>query len=169
MEKIASAVGINKASLYFHFKNKEEIFRVLFKMIIEKHESALNQMFEKSKELPSKQRLSSIYKDYLEYNWNNIEMDFWNIVYYYPPEMMRDEIIKATLDSSNTFIDALTEIMEEGIKNKELNTLNAKNMAMSYYYLITCITISTDLMSKEEGINNMEACFEVFWNGIKGI
>lgn len=169
MEKIASAVGNNKSSLYFHFKSKEEIFRTLFQMIIKKYPTALNQIFEKSKSLPSKERLSSIYKNYLEYHWNNTEMDFWNMVYYYPPEMMRDEIIRTTLDSSNTLIDALTDIMEEGIQKKELNSLNAKNMAKSFYYLLTCISISTDMMSMEQGMNDMESCFEVFWNGIKGI
>lgn len=169
MEKIASAVGINKSSLYFHFKSKEEIFRTLFQMIIKKYQTALNQIFERSKSLPSKERLSSIYKNYLEYHWNNTEMDFWNMVYYYPPEMMRDEIIRTTLDSSNALIDALTDIMEEGIQKKELNSLNARNMAKSFYYLLTCISISTDMMSMEQGINDMESCFEVFWNGIKGI
>lgn len=141
---------------------------MLFQMIVEKYQIALDRMLERSKDLPSKLRLSTIYKEYLEYHWNNTEMDFWNIVYYYPPEMMRDEIIQTTIDSSNAFIDALTEIMEEGIERKELNPLIAKNMAMSFYYLLTCISISTDLMSKEQGIQSMEACFDVFWNGING-
>lgn len=168
MEKIAAAIGINKASLYFHFKSKEEIFRELFYMIIKKYQAALNKIFEEAKSLPIKDRLSTIYKSYLEYYWNNTEMNFWNIVYYYPPEMMRDEIIKTTLDCTNILIDALTIIMTEGIQTKELNSLNARNMAMSYYYLLTCISISTDLMSKEQGMSDMEACFDVFWNGIKG-
>ena len=36
MEKIASKVGINKASLYFYFKSKEQLFRELFDIIVKK-------------------------------------------------------------------------------------------------------------------------------------
>lgn len=169
MEKIASEVGINKSSLYFYFKSKEEIFHELFQMIIKKYHAKRNEIFEKSKGLPSRQRLSNIYRDYLEYNWHNTEMDFWNMVYYYPPVMMKEEIIHITVDSSNTFIDDLIKVMEEGIQKKELQPLNARSMAMSFYYLLTCISLSTDLMSKEQYFGNMDACFEVFWNGIKGI
>lgn len=169
MEKIASEVGINKASLYFHFKSKEEIFRELFKRIVEKYQIDLNRMLEKAKALPSRQRLVSIYKDYLEYHWHNTEMDFWNMVYYYPPVMMKEEIIHITLDNSNAFINDLTAIMEDGVNRKELQPLNARSMAMSYYYLLTCISLSTDLMDKEQCIHNMDECFEIYWNGIKGI
>lgn len=168
MEKIASKVGINKASLYFYFKSKEELFRKLFYIIVEKHKNKLKSIFEKSRHLPSKQCLSDIYKEYLEYNWYNTEMDFWNMVYYYPPERMKDEIINTTLESLNTFTGDLTAVMVEGIQKKELQPLIAKDMAMTFYYLITCISLSTDLMNKEQGLRHMEACFEVFWNGIKG-
>lgn len=168
MDKIASEVGITKASLYFHFKNKEEIFRVLFEMIIEKYHVKLKQIFEKSMGFTMKHRLIYIYKEYLEYHWHNTEMDFWNMVYYYPPVMMKEEIIKVTLHSKNDLIDNLIGVLAEGQKNKELQSLNLRSMAMSYYYLLTCISISTDLMDKDEYFSNMDACFDIFWNGIKG-
>lgn len=168
MEKIASKVGINKASLYFYFKSKEQLFRELFDIIVKKHYAYLTGIFRKYQDLPSRQLLSSLYKDYLEYHWGNTEMDFWNMVYYYPPEPMKEEIMHFTQDSYDVFTAELTSVMEKGIKNGELQPLNPADMAATFYYLVTCITLSTGLMNLEQGLSQMDLCFHVFWNGIKG-
>ena len=167
MEKIASMVGINKASLYFYFKSKEDIFRELFHDIYDKYQNMLTTVINESKPLNCRERLTKIYKRYLDYNLNNIEMSFWNRIYYAAPEFMREDIIEITSDSKTTFINDLSIIMEEGIKNKELKPMNPNSMAMTYYYVITCIDLSTDLMNKEDAIIEMNQCFEVIWNGIK--
>ena len=168
MEKIASKVGINKASLYFYFKSKEQLFRELFDIIVKKHYAYLTSIFDKYQDMPSRQLLSSLYKDYLEYHWGNTEMDFWNMVYYYPPEQMKEEIIQFTQDSFDVFAAELTSVMEKGIKNGQLQPLNPADMATTFYYLVTCITLSTGLMNLEQGLRQMDLCFDVFWNGIKG-
>ena len=168
MEKIVSKVGINKASLYFYFKSKEQLFRELFDIIVKKHYAYLTSIFRKYQDLPSRQLLSSLYKDYLEYHWGNTEMDFWNMVYYYPPEPMKEEIMHFTQDSYDVFTAELTSVMEKGIKNGELQPLNPADMAATFYYLVTCITLSTGLMNLEQGLSQMDLCFHVFWNGIKG-
>lgn len=167
MEKIASKVGINKASLYFHFKSKEDIFRNLFHNILDKYSSVINAVINETNGLESKERLIMIYKTYLDYNINNTEMQFWNRIYYAAPEVMRDEIIEVTGESKKVFIDELTQIMQEGILKSELKDMNPYNMAMTYYYLITCIDLSSDLMNKEDAIFEMESCLEVLWNGIQ--
>ncbi|NLO09148.1 MAG: TetR/AcrR family transcriptional regulator [Clostridiales bacterium] len=167
MEKIASMVGINKASLYFHFKSKEDIFRELFHDIYEKYQNMLATVINESEGLTCSERLNMIYKRYLDYNLNNIEMSFWNRIYYAAPEFMRDDIIEVTGDSKTTFINGISIIMEEGINKKELKPMNPDSMAMTYYYVITCIDLSSDLMNKENAIHEMDQCFEVIWKGIK--
>ena len=132
MEKIASMVGINKASLYFHFKSKEDIFRELFLDILNKYQTILTTITTESRGLNCKQRLIMIYKQYLEYNLNNTEMAFWNRIYYAAPEFMREEIIKATADSKTYFINNLAGVMEEGIQRKEFKPMNPDSMAMTY-------------------------------------
>ena len=44
--------------------------------------------------------------------------------------------------------------------------MDPDSMAMTYYYVITCIDLSTDLMSKEGATLEMDQCFDVIWNGI---
>jgi AcrR family transcriptional regulator len=169
MEKLAAEVGINKASLYFHFKSKEDLFRALFQQILHEYKEALQAILSETKTLPVKERLTAIYEKYLDYNWNNTRMEFWNRMYYFPPQMMRDEIVKSTLDTESFFIAELAVIMEESIRRKELRPLDAVHMAKSYYYVLTCIGLSADLMDKAAGLKEMKDCFEVFWEGVKAI
>ncbi len=169
MDKIAAEVGINKASLYFHFKSKEEIFRELFQDIIQKYRNKMKMIVTSSKDMPCKDRLKAIYNDYLEYNLDNAEMDFWNRVYYLPPSNLREEIISITSETKKEFVTDLTYLMEEGIQQKELRPINACHMANTFYYILTCIDLSSGLMNKEQAMKDMNHCFEVLWTGIKGM
>ena len=169
MEKIAAEVGINKASLYFHFSSKEEIFRVLFTRIIEKYEARLAKMFESGEGAPVHDRLVRLYRDYLLYHWQNPEMDFWNLVYYLPPESMKAQILEATNKSKNDLMARLSEILAEGVRTGELQDLPVESMAMSFYYLLTCISLSTEMMDREAYLASMDSCFAIYWNGIRSV
>jgi AcrR family transcriptional regulator len=170
MEKIAVEVGVNKASLYFHFKSKDEIFKELFRSILKKYQARLKAILKESENLPSKQRLIKIYEDYLDYNFNNLEMDFWSRIYYFPPEMIRDEVYQSTDEVEGEFQSDLTKVMEEGIRKKELKAQDPQHIAKAYYYILTCIGLSASgLFKKEEILKDMSDSFEVLWEGIKGI
>lgn len=169
MEKIAAEVGINKASLYFHFKSKEEIFQELFRNIIIQYRTKMKQIVDDTKGMKIKDRLTAIYRNYLDFNVNNPEMEFWNKVYYLPPSSVSEEVIRTTAETKEEFISDLALIMEEGIRSKELKASDPQHMAMVFYYLMTCIDLSSDLMSKEEALKEMEHCFDVLWVGIQGM
>jgi AcrR family transcriptional regulator len=167
MENIASIVGINKASLYFHFKSKEDIFRELFQSITSKYSLKIKQIMIGTKDLSTKERLIAIYNQDLEYNWNNVEMDFWNRVYYSSPDIMREEIMKKTEETKNEYMTELTTVFKKGILQKDIQPMDPVKMAKTYYYLLICIGISTDIINKEEGFKDMANCFDIVWDGIR--
>ncbi len=169
MDKIAAEVDINKATLYFHFKSKEDIFRELFQDIVQKYRYVMKAIITRCNDMPCRERLKTIYREYLEYNLDNAEMDFWNRIYYLPPTNLREEIISITSESKKEFVANLACIMEEGIKQKELRPMNPSHMAHTFYNILTCIDLSSGLMSKEQALLEMDCCFDVLWNGIKGM
>jgi len=126
-------------------------------------------MLENANETTVYDRLVSFYREYLLYHWQNPEMDFWNHVYYLPPESMKAEIIDVTGRSKDSLMEGLSDILTEGVRTGELQKLPVESMAMSFYYLLTCISISTDMMDKDEYLSNMDSCFAVYWNGIRAV
>lgn len=165
MEKIAAEVGINKASIYFHFKGKEEIFDVLFHSIIKKYDAKLDFIFRDVDDMTIRENLVRIYTEYLEYHWNNPEMDFWNSVYYYPPEHMRAEILQITSASASELTGRIENVLSSAEEQKSNRIKHISSTAKSYYYLLTCISISTELMTKDQAIADMSDCFNILWQG----
>jgi hypothetical protein len=82
---------------------------------------------------------------------------------------MSEEVIKTTLQTKDEFVSDLVLIMEDGIQKKELRQLNAHHLADTYYYVLTCIDLSAGLMNKEQALSDMRNCFEILWEGIKGM
>jgi AcrR family transcriptional regulator len=165
MEMIAAQVGINKASLYFHFKSKEELFRGLFRTIADKYASNIRRITNQTADVTLEKRLTVIFQDYLKYDWDNAEIDFWNRVFYSPPQMMREEVYQRTFEIESEFLTKLITIFEDGIRRNEIRPFDPQRMAKTFYYLLTGVSIS--VVSKAEAYGDMESCFAVFWDGIK--
>jgi AcrR family transcriptional regulator len=167
MEQIAAQAGLNKASLYFYFKSKKELFQELFSTIVRKHDALIKQIIAASEGLPTRERLTVIYNTYLNDHRDNREMDFWNMIYYFPPEDMKEEIRLKTLDNKSFFLEILRPIFEDGIRRNEIRPLDPKRMAKTFYYLLTCVTLSVDMLEPSQGLSEMDECFSVFWEGVR--
>ncbi len=167
MDQIASQVGINKASLYFHFKSKQELFHELFLTIVQKHDAFIKEIITESEGLPTGERLTIICQKYLSGHWDNSEMDFWNMIYYFPPEAMKEEIRRKTSENKSNFLENLIPVFDDGIRKGEIRPFDPKRMAKTFYYLLTCVALSVDMVSKDQGQNDMEDCLIVFWEGIQ--
>lgn len=166
MDKIAAEVGINKASIYFHFKGKEEIFDVLFTSIVKKYETKLDHIFRAKEDLTIRENLIRIYTEYLKYHWNNPEMDFWNSIYYYPPAHMREEVLQITSASAADLTSRIESLISAVDNFQELQHKQIHDAAKAYYYLLTCISISTGLMTEDQAIDDMSSSFDLIWQGL---
>ncbi|MDA3901665.1 MAG: TetR/AcrR family transcriptional regulator [Spirochaetes bacterium] len=166
MDKIAAAVGINKASLYFHFKSKEEIFRELFNGILRKYKSFIRRTADLVSGLETRERLDKFCHNYLQDSFDNPEIDFWNRIYYLPPAQMRDDILKLTKDDKECMMTELAKIIDDGKVRKQVRDIDSKKAASILYYSLTCVALSKDIMTKKEGLSDMKDCLDFFWQSI---
>ena len=121
MRQISEAVGVSKAALYYHFKDKEELFLAILDIYLNEIESAIDAI--QSKRLSSSEQL----RMFVEYILSQ------------PAEqraVMRlgsQEMVQLSTSSRTSFgkiyreifIGKLTAIFQAGIESGELKSLNA--------------------------------------------
>ena len=122
MRQISEAVGVSKAALYYHFKDKEELFLAILDIYLNEIESAIDAI--QSKRLSSSEQL----RMFVEYILSQ------------PAEqraVMRlgsQEMVQLSTSSRKSFgkiyrekfIGKLTAIFQVGIESGELKSLNAE-------------------------------------------
>ncbi len=167
MNDIASAIGIKKSSLYFHYRGKEEIFLKLFRKIVQEHQNELDKIMKGLKNKNTFEKLFHIFSGYLHYCENNPNIDFWNRIFYFPTEVFKEEIYSKTEFVENIIKSEIEKVFMEGMDNHEIKENDPCKLTISFYYMMLGFMLSlVDYKNKsiEKDIKN---CLEVFFESIK--
>ncbi len=167
MDDIAKAVGIKKASLYSHYSGKESIFTAVFNYILEDYSAFIEKLIACYEETNYLDKLTSIFSGYVKNCKNNNKMIFWDRYYYYPPEYLKDYILSKTYEIEMIFIDKITVIIEQGIRNGEIKDNNAYDIALSFYYMMIGLAMGIKFYDEKEIDKDIVKCTTVFLDGIK--
>lgn len=160
MNDIAKEVGINKASMYSHFENKESMFRLIFENILNEHSNNLIELINSIDEKSSIKKLEVLFLKYINYCKGNASVDFWIRFYYFPPEVLKNEIHSKTHKYEAIFEEKIIEIIEFGIKNNEIVKQNSKNLMIAYYNLMIGFVLSLNFYNdkdiKKDALNSIQ-------------
>jgi|SRR5690554_937154 len=167
MEHIAQAVGIKKASLYSHYSGKESIFTAVFNAILADYTKFITDLTACDENTKTLEKLEAIFSGYIKNCKDNNKQAFWDRYYYYPPEYMNDYIFNKTYQIKMRFIDKITSIIEQGIKNGEFKQKNAYDLALSFYYMMIGFAMGIKFYDERKIDQNITKCITVFLDGIK--
>jgi AcrR family transcriptional regulator len=167
MNEIAEGVGINKASLYNHFKGKEDLYFAVYEDLAHEYEILKERLVNESKNMEIPDKLSYIFKDYIYYFYRNSEIStFWNHILLFTPEGLREKFYTDLLKREDRFQKWMEEIFEIGMQKGILRKDHPKKLVMSYRAMrdgvlnwMYVIPESNDEWAKELWID--------FWLGIK--
>jgi len=166
MDDIAKAVDIKKASLYFHFPGKENIFQAVFQKILENYTAFINDITAEN-ELSSLEMLSGIFKKYVKNCVNNYEMAFWDRYYYYPPDIFKDELQQNTCQIEMDFIGKIQKIILDGIQRDEIKSLDAQSISLAFYNMMIGLAMGVNFYKEDEIDDKITRCLDVFLSGIR--
>lgn len=89
MKDIADAVGIKAASLYAHYKGKEELFRAVLDAALEVWEGLVGGIFERAEYCEGLETgLNSILGDFACTMMGSVAYRFWARIYVFPPRIL---------------------------------------------------------------------------------
>ncbi len=128
--EISERVGISKAALYHHFKNKEEI---LFKICIFAADELINNMRvaisrNKNSSLPVKEKIKDIM---LEYARTYLKNKNFNKILLHEIEFLPPEKKRIILDKETENVHQLRDFLKELINKGELKGFNPTVMTFS--------------------------------------
>jgi len=166
MEDIAKTTGKGKSTLYYYFKNKEEIFTAVLDKEINEIAAEINLQIDSVDSATDKLKAYiittslAISKKINLYHVIKGEIkDYWKIVGETKEKYNRLERKK------------LSEIISLGVKNKEFKTIDEKNFGILSYVLVTTIgSLAEDLLFGTDSpdlISSADTFVDLIVNGIK--
>ena len=167
MGDIAKAVGIKKASLYSHFDGKESIFEEIFNQILREYAGFIHKLTAEDRRQGPIETLDMIFKTFIRYCKHSPMMYFWDRYYYYPPEFLKEYILKKTEETNTVFIDAITSVFARGIQSGEIRGRSPRPLALAYYYLLIGLSMSVKLYEDQELEREMADALDGFMAGIR--
>ncbi|MFP3668034.1 TetR/AcrR family transcriptional regulator [Priestia sp. SIMBA_032] len=167
LSEIAKRVGIQKPSIYNHFKNKDDIFLCLFEEILEEHIYQIKKLVEEINTLSSEEKLKYILLDTCNYYKNHEEKaTFLKRAMIFPPEHLKHILNEKFLRSEKSFSSILRTIFIEGIEKKEIREGKIENLIMSYFCLIDGVFMEFSYYGKEKMEPRIQNIWENFWFGL---
>ena len=171
MDEIASDVGMGKASLYYYFPTKEE----LFKAVIYKEQNLFVEEIEKlfCRKMSAENKLKNYVKKRLEYFHQLVNLSTLNVNTFADIKMMFKELFR---DFELKELNLIQKIIDEGKTNGEFSSRLKQDTAKIFLHLLQGLRlriikfIKDNRMEKENNDELREEMLlftEIFIKGIK--
>ncbi|MDQ0198729.1 TetR/AcrR family transcriptional regulator [Neobacillus ginsengisoli] len=168
LSEIAKAVGIQKPSIYNHFKSKEEIFFTIYENILWFHVHKVEKLIEDIKGLNAKEQLFQIldltFQYYIDYEEQST---FLNRAVFFPPENLKEQLHEQFMVSEEAMSAILRTVINKGMENGEIRKGNIDDFIISYYCLIDGIFIELSYYGVEKMKPRILNIWTNFWFGLK--
>ena len=132
MDRVAEEAGITKATIYSYFKDKDEMLYTAKSVAMEPLTEAIQEIL--SSDLSPEVKLEYITSRLLSYCDRNRD-----VIRVLHSEDLKLPIHKYSDNKYLAFIDDMTKIFEEGVKNQVFRTLNPRGLAFFYVESVTGI------------------------------
>lgn len=124
MNDIAERVGINKASIYNHYKNKEALFLAVYQEVASEYEKLNERVIEHAETMDIPERIQYVFEERVLYYFRNPEVQaFWNqITLFTPPALSQpywDDILKREQQLQKFMEDTFAEGMQRGLIRRD--------------------------------------------------
>lgn len=171
MQLIANNVGIKKASLYAHFKGKEDIFFSIVNDCIKNNKEELKILTKQLKSMKTiEQKLYAVFCHISLYPTEknkDIEFNFFKRNMFFPPEELKDVLHQKLSSYEEELYSLILGIINKGLSCGELKTDdNAEDLLKAFMCTADGVMLQIHYYSVKEFFNIGKSVWKVFWNGI---
>ena len=171
MEEIASDVELGKASLYYYFPTKEDLFRAVISLEQNQLKENIEEILQKSN--PASQKLQEYVDLRMKFFQNLINLGTLSVHSYFDTKSVFKKIF---LDFEKIELNLIEKIIEEGKRSKEFNPKLPKGTALIFLHILQGLRCRVLRWAKGQSLDKeahkylqkeMSLFTEIFINGIK--
>ena len=171
MDEIATDVEMGKASLYYYFPTKEDLFKAVLTQEMNELKRNIETILEESGSATNK--LHQYVEQRMKFFQILINLGTLSIHSYFDPKSIFKKLF---IDLEGVELNLLRKIFDEGKKNKEFDRKINDDTAVVFLHIIQGLRCRVLKQSSNQGIDNktrenlqneMNFATEIFINGIK--
>ena len=166
MEDIASEAGFGKASLYFYFKGKEEVFLSLIKDGLEGQKKLLKEVI--NSQLSNVERLEAVLSKFFEYVQENRE--FMRIVHSESQKLYATtlrEVRSSIIKDHRKTMEGIAKIVRDGIESGEFREVEPTLAAASFMGIVRSVIFNWFVKDEKSLLDRYKPMvMDIFLKGI---
>ncbi len=167
MQEIAEAVGINKASIYNHYKGKEDLFLAVYQDVAQRYEKLLKRMIKDSEAMGIHDRLLYMFKEYILFYYKDLHISlFWTQTLLLTPPEIRNKLYADILKREEPFEKKMLEILVEGMQKGIIRRDIPSKMLVSYRAMRDGLLLWMRIVPELSG-EWIEVFWKDFWLGLQ--
>lgn len=167
MNEIAEAVGINKASIYNHYKGKEDLFFAVYQDIASDYEKLIKRLLRDSENMEIQDKLQYMFKEYILFYHKDLHISlFWTQTLLLTPPHIRNKLYTDILKREEPFQNKLLEILAEGMQKGIIRRDIPAKVLVSYRAMRDGLLLWMRIVPELTG-EWIEVFWKDFWLGIK--
>ncbi|WP_217588129.1 TetR/AcrR family transcriptional regulator [Lentibacillus saliphilus] len=168
MQKIASEVGIKPASIYFFYKNKEDVFTAAFQRLLERHLDHMKSVFSHVRHKPLVDIFRALIEGSITYHKENAyQTAAYVSLITSPPPKIRQYLHKHMKQFDEWLLVALTDSIKREIPN--ISTSQTTAITMQFVLLMDGIFWETLLYDADTLNQQLDYAQEIMHTIIGGM
>ncbi|MEC5425924.1 TetR/AcrR family transcriptional regulator [Virgibacillus sp. C22-A2] len=168
LNQIANDVGIRKASIYAHYKSKEDIFYAVLMHSIKSGKHTIVCFFHDHHQEPLEKTIKSFFYWFLIESKKNEELKFLLRIMYFPPSNLKNYSSKYTGTLLIELERLLKRYIREKIQKEKLEfSQHEGEIALSFITIAEGCLIELYFADKPRYEQRVEVIFPIFWKGIQ--
>jgi len=168
LSEIAEEAGIKKASIYSHFKGKDDLFLEILR------EGKAEEIKQKSNffdEVDASNPEAFLYAYLLhakEMFQSNALLKFWLRVGFFPPVHLYDTIQEEVIEAESFQEKQIADLSKQWLQNGLVTSKNEQTFSLAFTGIIMAVMVEIVYFNDRKRVEDkLEALWYVFWQGVR--
>ena len=164
LSQIAKEVGIQKPSIYNHFKSKNELYLYVAEMVMDDLLMRMRDLYEQHRNEDLETRLYLLFKNSCNFILNKQEGMMYVRFLLFPPVELKEEA-KAIVERGDHEIgDIVNKYYTEGMEAEQLRDISEQTFQFAFFFLLD--GLFTESFIYDDFLKRFEKAWTVFWYGV---